>query len=138
MNLYGKTSATAIAVMTYLTQHPEKRCGSPEIAKARGISLPLTAKLLTQLATAGLVRGQSGPGGGYTLADDPANISLLRIVSLFEHTETPAQCPFGPDWCGKGDPCPLHNELISLLQRNQEFLENTCLSIFATQTEVSL
>lgn len=137
MNLYGKTSATAIAVMTYLAEHPEKRCGSPEIARARGVSLPLTAKLLTQLATAGLVRGQSGPGGGYTLADDPANISLLRIVSLFENTATPSQCPFGPDWCGKGDPCPLHTELVSLLQRNQDFLETTCLSIFNPPSEIA-
>lgn len=132
MNLYGKTSATAIAVMTYLAQHPDRRHSSPEIAKARGISLPLTAKLLTQLATAGLVRGMSGPGGGYTLADDPQNISLLRIVSFFEHTEPPSQCPFGPDWCGKGAPCPLHDELGSLMQRNREFLENTCLSVFSS------
>jgi len=137
MNFYGKTSANAIAVMTYLAQHPEKRCGSPEIARARGISLPLTAKLLTQMATAGLVRGQSGPGGGYTLADDPANISLRRIVALFEQIEPPSQCPFGPDWCGKGDPCPLHDELIALMQRNQAFLESTRLSIFAPTSELS-
>lgn len=131
MNLYGKTSAAAIAVMTYLAQHPEKRCGSPEIAKARNISLPLAAKLLTQLATAGLVRGQSGPGGGYTLADGPEDISLLQIVALFEKTETPSQCPFGPDWCGKGDPCPLHDELVALLERNRAFLENTTLAVFS-------
>lgn len=130
MNLYGKTSATAIAVMTYLAQHPGKRCGSPEIARARGISKPLTAKLLTQLATAGLVRGQTGPGGGYMLAEDPANIPLLRIVSLFEQTETPAQCPFGPHWCGQGDPCPLHDDLESLMRRNRDFLADTRLSVF--------
>lgn len=131
MNIYGKTSATAIAVMTYLAQHRDRRCGSPQIAQARGLSVPLTAKLLTQLATAGLVRGQSGPGGGYTLAENPEKISLLRIVSLFEQSESPSHCPFGPNWCGHGKPCPLHDELISLMQRNRAFLENTRLSVFS-------
>lgn len=131
MNFYGKTSTTAITVMTYLAQHPDKRCGSPEIARARGLSLPLAAKLLTRLATGGLVRGTSGPGGGYILAEDPAQISLWRIVSLFEQMETPSPCPFGPDWCGKGHPCPLHDELAALKQHNRTFLENTRLSVFS-------
>lgn len=133
MTLYGKTSATAIAVMTYLAQNNGKRCGSGEIAKARSLSRALTAKLLTQLATAGLVRGTPGPGGGYLLAQDPHSISLLAIVSLFEQTEKPAQCPFGPDWCGKEEnhPCPLHDDLFAILDQNRKFLEQSRLSSFA-------
>ena len=84
MFIYGKTAANAISVMSYLADEPKRRAGSGEIAEVRGISRALTAKLLTQLASAGLVHGQPGPGGGYTLAREAKDICLLDIVSLFE------------------------------------------------------
>lgn len=62
MYLYGKTASNAIAVMSYLAACPGQIVGSAEIAEARGISRALTAKLLTQLSSAGLVQGQPGPG----------------------------------------------------------------------------
>lgn len=130
MFIYGKTAANAISVMSYLAGNPAHRAGSGEIAQVRSISRALTAKLLTQLAAAGMVRGQPGPGGGYTLAREAGAINLLEIVSLFEQTETPSVCPFGPGWCGNRDPCPLHDVLVELQERNRRFLEDTRLSVF--------
>lgn len=135
MFIYGKTSANAIAVMSFLAAaNSESRSGSAEIAEARGISQPLTAKLLTRLATAGLVKGQPGPGGGYALARPAEEIRLLDIASLFEQTESPALCPFGHDWCGKGEPCPLHDRIAELQTAGRKFLEETRLSLFARET----
>ena len=137
MFIYGKTAATAIAVMSYLAADPARRAGSGEIADARGISQALTAKLLTQLASAGLVTGQPGPGGGYTLAKPAEQISLMDIVQLFEQTEPPSLCPFGPDWCGKGDPCPLHDTIRTMVEDNRRFMEETRLSIFSGASKVT-
>jgi Rrf2 family transcriptional regulator, iron-sulfur cluster assembly transcription factor len=140
MFIYGKTAANAISVMSFLAADPSRRSGSGEIAKVRGISQALTAKLLTQLASAGLVSGQPGPGGGYTLAKPSHKISLMSIVELFEQTESPSFCPFGPDWCGKGDPCPLHDTINEMIENNRRFMEETRLSIFtksAVRTRVS-
>ena len=131
MFIYGKTAANAIAIMSYLASDPSRRAGSGEIAGARNISQALTAKLLTQLASAGLVMGQPGPGGGYTLALPAADISLMDIVKLFEQTEAPSLCPFGHGWCGKGDPCPLHDALEKMIADHRRFMEETRLSIFA-------
>ncbi|NJL18788.1 MAG: Rrf2 family transcriptional regulator [Bdellovibrionaceae bacterium] len=130
MLIYGKTASNAIAVMSYLASHPETRAGSSEIAAARSISQALTAKLLTQLAAAGLVKGQPGPGGGYTLARDAREINLFQVVALFEQTATPSLCPFGHDWCGKGAPCPLHDTILTMIEKNRHFLENTHFSVF--------
>lgn len=133
MFVYGKTVANAIAIMSYLAVHLDKRVGSREIGEARSISKALTAKLLTQLATAGLVKGQPGPSGGYTLAKAPEEISLFQIMSLFEQTESPSLCPFGPKWCATGDPCPMHSTLVQMQELNYSFLQNTRLSIFASE-----
>jgi len=134
MFIYGKTAANAIAVMSYLASEPGKRAGSGEIAKSRGISQALTAKLLTQLAAAGLVAGQPGPGGGYTLAKPPADVSLSDIIRLFELSEMPSVCPFGHNWCGHGEPCPLHDSITQMLENNRKFIEETRLSVFISKS----
>jgi Rrf2 family protein len=130
MFIYGKTSANAIAVMSFLAANPGLRSGSREIAKSRGISQALTGKLLTQLAAAGLVSGQPGPGGGYTLAKPARKICLFDIVSLFEQTAPSSVCPFGHGWCGKGDPCPLHDSIERMTAGNLAFMEKTSLAVF--------
>lgn len=130
MFIYGKTSANAIAIMSYLAEDPKRRAGSAEIAQVRNLSKPLTAKLLTQLSMAGLIKGQPGPGGGYTLARPAEDICLLDIASLFEQTQPPSLCPFGPNWCGHGDPCPLHETFAGMLEANRKFMKDTRLSIF--------
>lgn len=136
MFIYGKTAANAIAVMSYLAERPASRVGSGEIAAARSISQALTAKLLTQLAAAGLVRGIPGPGGGYMLDKGAREISLCDIVALFEQTHAPSPCPFGRNWCGNGDPCPLHDEISSMLEKHEHFLQNTRLSVFSPKKKM--
>jgi Rrf2 family transcriptional regulator, iron-sulfur cluster assembly transcription factor len=130
MFAYGQTAANAIAVLSYLAADPARRAGSREIAAARGISKVFAAKLLTQLAAAGFVHGQPGPGGGYTMAKTPSEISLLDIASIFEQIDPPTLCPFGHGWCGRGTPCPLHHAITGLLASNRGFLEKTSLSVF--------
>lgn len=130
MFIYGQMAANGIAVMSYLAAEPGRRAGSADIAKVRGISPALAAKLLNQLSGAGLLQGQTGPGGGYRLAKAAADIRLLDIVQVFEQTTPPTLCPFGPGWCGKGEPCPLHDSIEALMRRNLDFLENTRLAVF--------
>lgn len=132
MFIYGKMAANAIAVMSYLALDPTRRAGSGEIAKARGISQPLTAKLLTQLAAAGFIAGQPGPGGGYCLARPASEICLADIIRLFEQSALPSLCPFGHNWCGVKDPCPLHDTIKKLVEHNRHFVETTRLSVFQT------
>ena len=130
MFIYGKTATNAIAVMSYVAAEAPQRVGSAVIAKARKISPVLTAKLLTQLASGGFVSGQPGPGGGYTLVKDAADIRLIDIVVLFEQIDNSSRCPFGAEWCGSQAPCPLHDSITGLTERNRRFLEETRLSVF--------
>ena len=130
MFIYGKTATNAIAVMSYVVAEAPQRVGSAVIAKARKISPVLTAKLLTQLASAGYISGQPGPGGGYTLIKDADEIRLIDIVALFEQIDNSSRCPFGSEWCGNQAPCPLHDSITALTERNRRFLEQTRLSVF--------
>lgn len=116
MFTYSKLAQTGIAAVSYLAANggDGRLIGSGEIAGERGLTQALVAKVLTQLSAAGLVNGRSGPAGGYRLARDPATISLFDVVRVFEDPESQVMCPFGPDWCGVGPHCPLHDTFAEL------------------------
>ncbi len=62
--------------------------GSPrkvdEIAQAQGIPLSFLENILTQLRSAGIVRSQRGPEGGYWLAHPPAEVTLADVIRAVE------------------------------------------------------
>lgn len=124
----------AIASLSYLAANYETKgfkANSATIAKARCLSKPLVGKLMSQMSTAGLVNGTPGPGGGFFLAKEPSDISLMDIVKLFEKVEDALTCPFGPGWCGSGEPCPIHYDLLEKNEEMISWLSETRLDVFA-------
>jgi Rrf2 family protein len=55
-----------------------------EVAKAQGIPVSFLENILTQLRSAGLVRSQRGPEGGYWLAHPPAEVNLAQVIRAVE------------------------------------------------------
>lgn len=129
----GKTAQTAISIMSLLAERyddGETRLSSPEISRLRGQPTTLVAKLLTLLSSAGLVLGTRGPGGGYWLARRPEDIRLQEIVEVFEREQDKILCPFGPNWCGNNEPCPMHDSLAEMDRQWNSYLRETHLGIF--------
>jgi Rrf2 family protein len=116
MFTYSKLAQAGIAAVSYLAAvEDEKRlAGSAEIAEARQLSRMLVAKILTLLSGAGLVSGRSGPSGGYQLSRPASEITLLDVVIVFEDPKERVMCPFGPNWCGVGPNCPLHDTFAEM------------------------
>jgi Rrf2 family protein len=130
---YGKLARQAVSAMSYLAERHGSDMpliSSAEVGRARNIPLALAAKLLSEAAAAGLVRGVTGPGGGYRLTRPPEEIRLAEIVRIFEREQTDHPCPFGPEWCGNGNPCPLHEDFLRLERDGKRFLEETTLAVF--------
>lgn len=107
---------------------------SAEVGRVRQIPVALAAKLLSEAASAGLTKGVTGPGGGYRLARPPGEIRLADIVGIFEREITEYPCPFGPGWCGSGNPCPLHDDFLELEENGRRFLEETTLAVFVKKS----
>lgn len=129
---YSKTTQYAIAAASRLAEvYDDKiKLSSMDIAQDRGLPKPVVAKVLTVLSQAGIVTGSPGPGGGYTLAQSPEKITLLHVVECFDRVEQPLSCPFGPGYCGTGNPCPLHHQLVNLQDQFSRFLKNNTLAVF--------
>jgi Rrf2 family protein len=55
-----------------------------EVARAQGIPLSFLENILTQLRTAGIVRSQRGPDGGYWLARPAKELTLAEVIRAVE------------------------------------------------------
>jgi Rrf2 family protein len=135
---YGKLARQAVSAVSYVVERhgPDSPAvSSVEVGKARGIPRALAAKLLIEAASAGLLHGTTGPGGGYRLAKPPSEISLMDVVGLFERPLDESPCPFGPGWCGKGEPCPLHADFAKLEEKVRSFLGGTTFAVFLRHAE---
>ena len=134
---YSKLAQSGIAAVSYLAgiSGESRLAGSGEIAAARKLSPQLTAKILTLMSRAGIVRGTPGPTGGYRLARPAAEISLFDVIRVFEDPELRVMCPFGPTWCGTGPQCPLHDTLLDLHCQTIERLQQESFAQFETPPE---
>jgi Rrf2 family protein len=55
-----------------------------EVAQAQGIPVSFLENILTQLRSAGLVRSQRGPEGGYWLAKPAEEVNLAQVIRAVE------------------------------------------------------
>ena len=99
----------AVRVMIFLaTLPPGSRIAAPELA--RGIQAPesFVSKILQQLALRGLVTSHRGTGGGFQLAVEPANVSLLDVVEMVEGPLQINLCLPGEASCDRKSWCGAH------------------------------
>jgi Rrf2 family protein len=137
--MYGKQTETAIAAVSYLAelwQGPgTRRVSAADIADARGLQRPFVAKLLSALSQAGIVSGSPGPGGGYALAKNPAEIRLRDVWLVFERPEPARQCPFGGGQCGVDRKCALHQRIQQVHDAVDALLDQTTFDVFEVKAE---
>ena len=85
MIVSAKTEYACIAVLELAARHGS---GEPvrirDIADAHGIPSRFLVQILLQLKTAGLVQSVRGAAGGYRLAREPAEITLLDVMTVVD------------------------------------------------------
>lgn len=79
-----------------------------QLALEVGVPRTFASQVLGDLIHAGLAVSSFGAHGGYRLARDPAEVSLLEVVEAGEGPLVPDLCALGADPCRDDAPCPLH------------------------------
>jgi Rrf2 family protein len=74
-----------------------------EIARRTLAPLSVLEQVMPLMRSAGLVRSERGPAGGYRLNKPPESISLERVVRLFEGQLAPIGCATRHE----PEPCPM-------------------------------
>lgn len=78
---------------------------APDLASATGVPVPMVSKILKALARGGLLASHRGPHGGYNLARNPRDISLVDIVEALEGPIAMTACTGHDPECGLEGTC---------------------------------
>lgn len=118
-----------MTAMIDLTRHQEKGPVSlAGISERQDISVAYLEQLFSKLRRKNLVKSIRGPGGGYILANDAANITVADIVFAVDEPLDVTRCG-GSGNCAKGSiKCISHNLWASLNEKIIDYLESVPLS----------
>lgn len=130
----------AVTAMLDLAVH--QGCGPislADISERQGISLSYLEQLFSKLRRSRLVCSVRGPGGGYKLSRDSAEIYVAEIVDSVDETLDATRCNGRAD-CQQGSRCLTHDLWTDLSVQIHQFLSQIDLaSIIARgQEEASL
>lgn len=121
MKLTTKGRYAVTAMLDLALHYDQGSVTLADIARRQGISLSYLEQLFAQLRRSGLVESVRGPGGGYRLAQTPADISVAQIIlAVNEHIDA-TRCG-GERNCQDDEPCLTHQLWEDLSLRIYGFL----------------
>jgi len=119
MNINQATDYAFRAVL-YLAEQPKGEVVEAQtIAQSQSIPIRFLLKIMPSLIKAGIIRSQRGVGGGYMLARDPGEITLLDVIEAVEGPFYLNNCLLTEDFCSKNGPpdCKVHQALKDIQER---------------------
>lgn len=127
----------AVRAMVKLASY---RGGEPvslkDISKEEGISLAYLEQLFLKLRKGDIVRSVRGPGGGYVLARDAAQISVGDVISVVEEPLNPVAClDDDAEACTRADNCITQNIWKGLGDRIKGFLNSISVEDLLSELE---
>jgi Rrf2 family protein len=99
----------------------------------RGTDLPrdFLAKIFQILVRRGILESAKGRGGGFRLAREPHQITLLEVVTAIEGPDRLDRCVIGLDKCNDQLACSQHDLFKPIRQRLKDYLRTTTLADLA-------
>ncbi len=106
-----------------------------EISNRQGISLSYLEQLFARLRSNDLVSSVRGPGGGYRLSRDAAQITIAQIVDAVNESIDATSCG-GEGDCQQGEKCLTHDLWCLLSEKIHDFLGSITLASLVNSQSV--
>lgn len=123
MRLQKNTSLALYSVLEFAA-NPSRHISAAEIAGKYGVSSHHLAKVLSDLARAGIVESVRGVGGGYRFAGNARRLTLMDVIQTFEELS-----PATSDRREPGELTPVGTALGVVLSEVDEIAKATFSSI---------
>lgn len=126
MELGRRTDYSIRAVL-----HLARNWGGPGRQKARAIAVGMgipekyLPQVLAALVRTGLVESVPGPEGGYRLAVDPGDITLLALIEAVDGPISSEECILRGGGCARVDRCAVHDTWAEAQQAMRGRLADT-------------
>ena len=106
-----------------------------DISERQGISLSYLEQLFAKLRRSSLVKSVRGPGGGYCLSRDSAEVGIAEVIDAVDESVDATRCS-GHEGCQKGEICLTHHLWCDLSDQIHAFLSNISLADLVQRKEV--
>jgi Rrf2 family transcriptional regulator, nitric oxide-sensitive transcriptional repressor len=131
--MISQTAEYALRAMVYLAKQWPEPCTAREIAGVTHVPAGYLSTILGDLARDRLVNSQRGKRGGFVLAGEPDELTLLTIVQAVAPLHRITECPRKvPEHCPQL--CPLHQFLDDQIARLHETFGAVTLGQLVTGT----
>lgn len=127
MQMISQTAEYALRAIVFLAGQVEGARTVAQIAEATCVPAGYLAKVMQNLSRSRLVKSQRGLNGGFSLARDPHELSVLQIVNAVDPIRRFPECPLGIESHGKRL-CPLHRRLDDAAQTVEDAFCQTMVS----------
>ena len=128
----------AVTAMLDLALHQGKGPISlADISDRQGISLSYLEQLFAKLRKQGLVQSGRGPGGGYELKRDSAQINVAQVVDAVNESVDATGCQQKGN-CQSGEICLTHHLWMDLSGQIHGFLSGISLADLVVRNDVQM
>lgn len=123
------TTDYAIRIVCYLAAQ-KRRISTSELSRELGVPVNYIPKITKQLKYAEIITACEGTNGGYKIAKQPENLSLLDVISCTESTMAINRCLEKDGFCSRNytDCCKVHKVLLDLQNTYNNRLESVKIS----------
>lgn len=134
-------SKYALKALSFLARSKDKETFLiAEVAEAEGIPKKFLEAILLTLKSHGILSSRKGPGGGYSLAKAPSNITIGSVIRAFEGDLAPVQClteqsQGGCPECADRDTCGIRLVMVDVQLALTSVLDTVTLADMLERSE---
>ena len=125
--MLSQTVEYALRATLFVAQSHPQPLPVGDIADAVDAPPGYLAKILGQLARAGILESSRGPGGGFRIATHPNALMLADIVQAIDGAEE-RRCLLGNGRCGENPSCTAHARWAPIANQMDAFFGKTTLA----------
>ncbi len=129
----GRYAVTAMLDLALHTEHGPVSLA--DISARQGISLSYLEQLFARLRQCNLVQSVRGPGGGYRLLGNTADISVAQVVDAVSESLDATRCE-GKGNCHEGEVCLTHHLWENLSAQIHQFLSGISLADLVARGDI--
>lgn len=134
---FSKMADYGVLLLGHFTRSGGGLSSASTLAEAYRMPRPVVANLLKEFCKAGLLESRRGLHGGYRLARNPDEISLLEILAVIDGPVQLTDCAVENlvDPCDYTDVCPSRSPMRAVNRRIVDFLSGLTLTELMSEVD---
>ncbi len=129
--MISQTAEYALRAVVFLAEHTQGRWTTQQIAEVTQVPTGYLAKVMQNLARAGVVDSQRGVHGGFTLHKKPEQLTILEVIQAVDPIQRIRECPLHLEAHAERL-CPLHKRLDETMAMIEDAFGDSRLSELLT------